>query len=98
MAQSGYGFPHWPTEWFGKSMSNLEAAAVRKEMASARVLGPPIGVGTSMAAPVLFVHGSDDQRARWLPALATGEERWCQFFSEPDAGSDLAGVRTQAVE
>ena len=98
LAQSGYGFPHWPTEWFGKSMSNLEAAAVRKEMASARVLGPPIGVGTSMAAPVLFVHGSDDQRARWLPALATGEERWCQFFSEPDAGSDLAGVRTQAVD
>ena len=97
LAQSGYGFPHWPTEWFGKAMSNLEAAAVRKEMASARVLGPPIGVGTSMAAPVLFVHGSDDQRARWLPALATGEERWCQFFSEPDAGSDLASVRTQAV-
>ncbi len=97
LAQSGYGFPHWPTEWFGKAMSSLEAATVRKEMASARVLGPPIGVGTSMAAPVLFAHGSEDQRARWLPALATGQERWCQFFSEPDAGSDLAGVRTQAV-
>ena len=97
LAHSGYGFPHWPTEWFGKSMSTLEAAAVRKEMASARVLGPPIGVGTSMAAPVLIAHGSEDQRARWLPALAVGEERWCQFFSEPDAGSDLASIRTQAV-
>jgi alkylation response protein AidB-like acyl-CoA dehydrogenase len=97
LAHSGYGFPHWPTEWFGKSMSSLETAAVRKEMALARVLGPPIGVGTSMAAPVLFAHGSEDQRSRWLPALASGEERWCQFFSEPDAGSDLAGVRTQAV-
>ena len=97
LADSGYGFPHWPTEWFGKSMSGVEAAAVRKEMASARVMGPPIGVGTSMAAPVLFAYGSDDQRSRWLPALAYGDERWCQFFSEPDAGSDLAGVRTQAV-
>ncbi len=97
LAQSGYGFPHWPTEWFGKSMSSLEAATVRNEMATARVLGPPLGVGTSMAAPVLFAHGSEDQRARWLPALATGQERWCQFFSEPDAGSDLAGVRTRAV-
>ena len=97
LADSGYGFPHWPTEWFGKSMSGPEAAAVRKEMASARVMGPPIGVGTAMAAPVLFAYGSDDQRSRWLPALAHGDERWCQFFSEPDAGSDLAGVRTQAV-
>jgi alkylation response protein AidB-like acyl-CoA dehydrogenase len=97
LADSGYGFPHWPTEWFGKSMSSLETAVVRREMASAHVLGPPIGVGTNMAAPVLFAHGSEDQRSRWLPALARGEERWCQFFSEPDAGSDLAGVRTQAV-
>ncbi len=97
LADSGYGFPHWPTEWFGRSMTNLEAATVRKEMAAARVIGPPIGVGTSMAAPVLFAYGSEDQRARWLPALARGEERWCQFFSEPDAGSDLAAVRTQAV-
>ena len=97
LADSGYGFPHWPTEWFGKSMSSLETAGVRREMASAHVLGPPIGVGTNMAAPVLFAHGSEDQRSRWLPALARGEERWCQFFSEPDAGSDLAGVRTQAV-
>ena len=54
-------------------------------------------VGTSMAAPVLFAYGSEEQRSQWLPALARGEERWCQFFSEPDAGSDLAGVRTRAV-
>jgi alkylation response protein AidB-like acyl-CoA dehydrogenase len=50
-----------------------------------------------MAAPVLFGHGTDEQRSRWLPALARGEELWCQFFSEPGAGSDLASVQTKAV-
>jgi alkylation response protein AidB-like acyl-CoA dehydrogenase len=97
LAESGYGFPHWPAEWFGRSMGVRQAAVVREEMAAARVLGPPIGVGTSMAAPVLFAHGSDEQRSRWLPALVRGEERWCQFFSEPAAGSDLAAVQTRAV-
>jgi alkylation response protein AidB-like acyl-CoA dehydrogenase len=97
LADSGYGFPHWPAEWFGRSMSVREAAVVREEMAAARVLGPPIAVGTSMGAPVLLAHGTDEQRSRWLPALARGEELWCQFFSEPGAGSDLASVRTRAV-
>lgn len=97
LAHSGYGFPHWPSEWLGRSMSVREAAVVREEMAAARVLGPPIAVGTSMGAPVLLAHGSDEQRRRWLPALARGEELWCQFFSEPGAGSDLASVRTRAV-
>jgi alkylation response protein AidB-like acyl-CoA dehydrogenase len=97
LADSGYGHPHWPSEWFGRSMSALETAVVREEMARARVLGPPIAVGTSMGAPVLLAHGSEEQKARWLPALARGEEAWCQFFSEPGAGSDLAAVRTSAV-
>jgi hypothetical protein len=50
-----------------------------------------------MGAPVLLAHGTDEQRSRWLPRLARGEELWCQFFSEPDAGSDLASVQTRAV-
>jgi len=78
-------------------MSARATAVVREEMALARVLGPPIAVGTSMGAPVLLAHGSEEQKARWLPALARGEEAWCQFFSEPGAGSDLAAVRTSAV-
>jgi alkylation response protein AidB-like acyl-CoA dehydrogenase len=97
LADSGYGFPHWPAEWFGRSMSPVQAAVVREELARARVLGPPTAVGTSMGAPVLLAHGTDEQRSRWLPPLARGEELWCQFFSEPGAGSDLASVQTRAV-
>jgi len=97
LADSGYAFPHWPSDWFGQSMNMLETAVVREELAAARVLGPPTAVGTSMGAPVLLAHGTDEQRSRWLPVLARGEELWCQFFSEPGAGSDLAAVQTRAV-
>lgn len=97
LADSGYAFPQWPTEWFGQAMSMRQTAVVREELARARVLGPPTAVGTSMGAPVLLAHGTDEQRERWLPALAKGEELWCQFFSEPAAGSDLASVQTRAV-
>jgi alkylation response protein AidB-like acyl-CoA dehydrogenase len=78
-------------------MTTRATAVVRAEMAAARVLGPPTAVGTSMGVPVLLAHGTDAQRTRWIPALARGEEIWCQFFSEPGAGSDLAAVQTKAV-
>ena len=80
-----------------RAMTPRQTTVVREELAAARVLGPPIAVGTSMGAPVLLAHGTDEQRSRWLPALARGEELWCQFFSEPGAGSDLASVQTKAV-
>ena len=97
LADSGWGMPHWPEEWYGRSLRPSEAAAVREELAAAGVLGPPTGAGPLMAAWVLFAHGTDEQRRRWLPALARGEENWCQFFSEPEAGSDLAGLQCRAV-
>ncbi len=97
LADSGWGMPHWPEEWFGRSLPERAASAVREEMVAAGVLGPPGGAGPLMAAPVLFAHGSDEQRRRWLPLLARGEENWCQFFSEPGAGSDLAGLQCRAV-
>lgn len=96
LAESGWGYPTWPTEWFGKGMSDLQAKAVSDELAVAGVLGPPSGAGVAMAAPVLFAHGTDEQKQLWLPALARGEENWCQFFSEPGAGSDLASIATGA--
>lgn len=97
LAESGWGFPSWPVEWFGRGLPPLAAEVVTEELATAGVIAPPGGVGTSMGAPVLFEFGTQEQRRRWIPALARGEEGWAQFFSEPNAGSDLAAVRTRAV-
>jgi alkylation response protein AidB-like acyl-CoA dehydrogenase len=97
LVESGWGFPHWPVEWFGRGLDNRAVGVIHEELAAANVVGPPNGVGTAMGANVLFAYGTDDQKRRWLPALARGEESWCQFFSEPGAGSDLASVQTRAV-
>jgi alkylation response protein AidB-like acyl-CoA dehydrogenase len=97
LAESGWGFPTWPPEWFGRGLSADAAAGVRSAFAASGALPPPTGLGQLLGAPMLLVHGSQQQRARFLPALARGEESWCQFFSEPGAGSDLAGAQTRAV-
>jgi alkylation response protein AidB-like acyl-CoA dehydrogenase len=97
LAESGWGYPVWPRDWFGRGLGAVEAGVVPEELAAADVLGPPSGSGTAMGGPVLFMFGTEGQKRRWLPALARGEEHWAQFFSEPGAGSDLAGVQTRAV-
>ena len=97
LAESGWGFPAWPAEWFGRGLSADAAAGVRSAFAASGALPPPAGLGQLLGGPMLLVHGSQEQRARFLPALARGEESWCQFFSEPGAGSDLAGAQTRAV-
>ena len=98
LADSGWAFPHWPAEWSGRGLGYVEAAAVVDELAAAGVLGPPEGAGVVDGRPtVLLAYGTEEQKRRWLPALARGEEAWCQFFSEPGAGSDLASVQTRAV-
>jgi alkylation response protein AidB-like acyl-CoA dehydrogenase len=97
LVDSGWAYPHWPTEWFGKGFSTVEAAVVYETLADAGVLGPPVGSGPTMGANVLFAYGTEEQKRTWIPRLARGEEHWCQFFSEPGAGSDLASVQTRAV-
>ena len=97
LADSGWGFPTWPRESFGRGLNTEAASVVYDELARAGVLGPPEGAGPSMGAPTLFLFGSDEQKKRWLPRIAYGEEYWAQFFSEPGAGSDLASVQTRAV-
>ena len=97
LAESGWGFPQFPEQWFGRGMAADAAAGVRAAFTEAGALGPPAGNGQSLSAPMLLVHGSEEQKARFLPPLVRGEETWCQFFSEPGSGSDLASAQTRAV-
>jgi len=96
LAEAGYSMPQWPTQWQGLGYSTREAVAVRQTLAAEGVPGPPAGLGMMMAAPTIFAHGTDAQKRRYLPSILSGEANWCQLFSEPDAGSDLASVKTSA--
>jgi alkylation response protein AidB-like acyl-CoA dehydrogenase len=97
MAAAGWQFPTWPEGLGGRGLTDVEGRAVAAEVVDAGALGPPFGLGQVMGGPVVIQSGSGEQRARLVPPLATGQETWCQFFSEPEAGSDLAGLRTTAV-
>jgi alkylation response protein AidB-like acyl-CoA dehydrogenase len=97
LAESRWAFPTWPAEWFGRGLASELGAVVRAELVAAGAIGPPAGIGQMMAAPLILEFGTDEQKGRFLPRLVTGEESWCQFFSEPGAGSDLAGLQTRAV-
>ena len=97
LAESGWGFPTWPEAWFGKGLSADAAAGVRSAFPEVGALPPPTGLGQLLGGPMLQIHGSEEQKARFLPALVRGEELWCQFFSEPGSGSDLASAQTRAV-
>lgn len=97
LAESGWAFPDHPTDWFGRGLPGDSRRIVREELDVAGAFGPPHGISTMMVAPLLLDYGTDEQRQRWLPGIVTGSEVWCQLFSEPEAGSDLAAVRTRAV-
>jgi alkylation response protein AidB-like acyl-CoA dehydrogenase len=88
---------HWPIEYGGRGASVTQVAVYNEELARA---GAPaiIGrVGVTLVGPTLLVHGTSEQRARWMPRILSGEDIWCQLFSEPDAGSDLTSLSTRAV-
>ena len=97
LAGSGWGFPTWPAEWFGRGLPADVLSITDQAFASAGAMGAPAGLGQTMGAHVLMKHGSAQQCARYLPGLADGTEGWCQFFSEPGSGSDLASAQTRAV-
>jgi alkylation response protein AidB-like acyl-CoA dehydrogenase len=96
LVDSGWGCPAWPREWFGRGLAADGAAAVGEELARAGAVGVATGVGMSLAAPTILAHGRDDLKARLLRPLATGAHKWCQLFSEPGSGSDLASLSTRA--
>ncbi len=88
---------HWPRDYGGRGASPLHVAIFNTEYARARAPQPVNRVGINLAGPTLLAHGSDEQKQRWLRPILTADEIWCQLFSEPDAGSDLAGLRTAAT-
>ncbi len=98
LADSGWAMPTWPEEHSGRGLARPEANAVGAEIGEAGALGPPGGLGTMLAAPTIITHGTDEQKQRFLPKIANGQEAWCQLFSEPGAGSDLAGLQAKAVK
>jgi alkylation response protein AidB-like acyl-CoA dehydrogenase len=97
LGRSGWGFPAWPAEWFGRGLSGAAARAVVAERFRRQVFGPASGISTFLAAPTILAYGTHDQKQRYLPGIATGQDVWCQLFSEPEAGSDMASLQTRAV-
>ena len=97
LATKGWVAPHWPKEYGGLGLSVVEQLVFNEEMAEASA---PMGystIGTGWVGPTLIVYGTDEQKQRFLPPITAGDVMWCQGFSEPNAGSDLASLKTSAV-
>lgn len=92
---AGYVVPHWPAPW-GIGADPMHQLLIDEELSHAGVARPDNPIGIGWAGPTLLAAGTPAQQQRWLPPLLTGREFWCQLFSEPDAGSDLANLRSTA--
>jgi alkylation response protein AidB-like acyl-CoA dehydrogenase len=97
LLRAGWAVPSWPRQWHGRGLPAWADELVASELIRLGAVGVPVGSGTWLAAPTIFAHGSDELRHRLLAPILTGEQTWCQLFSEPGAGSDLAGLSTSAV-
>jgi alkylation response protein AidB-like acyl-CoA dehydrogenase len=96
LAAAGFVAPHWPRPW-GLDATPVEQLEIDEVMRELQVPRPMNPIGIGWAGPTLMVAGSDEQQQRYLPGILDGSELWCQLFSEPGAGSDLAGLTTRAV-
>ncbi|HXQ18861.1 MAG TPA: acyl-CoA dehydrogenase family protein [Acidimicrobiales bacterium] len=96
LADSGWGCPTWPEDRYGRGLEASGAAVVAAAFARVGAVGPATGSGMNLAAPTILAHGSEELARRLLRPIVTGEEKWCQLFSEPGNGSDLAGLTTRA--
>ncbi|HEY8537275.1 MAG TPA: acyl-CoA dehydrogenase family protein [Steroidobacteraceae bacterium] len=98
MAERGWTVPEWPKEYGGGGLSKEEARVLREEMAALGCRPPLTSFGISMLGPALLKYGNEAQKREHLPKIARGEIRWCQGYSEPGAGSDLASLKTRAED
>jgi len=98
MGARGWTVPDWPTEYGGGGLSPAETKVLREEMAAIRARNPLNSFGISMLGPALLKYGTEAQKTEHLPKIARGEIRWCQGYSEPNAGSDLASLATSAED
>ncbi|MEZ5557626.1 MAG: acyl-CoA dehydrogenase family protein [Pseudomonadales bacterium] len=97
LVDSGWGMPVWPSRWHGRDLPAALNPVVQEEFARLGAVGVATAGIRLLAGATLLEHGTDAQKARYLRGILTGEDTWCQLFSEPGSGSDLAGATTRAV-
>lgn len=98
MAAKGWTAPQWPVEYGGGGLSSEEAQILKEEMKAINARDPLTSFGIWMLGPALLKYGSEEQKRHYLPQITRGEIRWCQGYSEPGAGSDLASIQTRAED
>ena len=95
---SGWAAPGLPENAYGKGLNRNDSVAVQNAIAEFGALGAPGGLGLLLAAPTIATHGTQEQIDLYVRDIVTGQKAWCQLFSEPGAGSDLAGLQTRAIK
>lgn len=98
MGAKGWGVPTWPSEYGGGGLTPARARVLARELARAGAYNPIGGMGVMLLGPTLLEYGTDDQKREHIPPIARGDLNWCQGFSEPGAGSDLASLQTRALD
>ena len=98
LGRSGWAAPALPLKAYGKGVSRNDAIAVAQRIVGFGAVPAPGGLGMLLAAPTIAVHGTQEQIDRYVLPIVTGQQAWCQLFSEPGAGSDLAGLGARAVK
>ncbi|HSZ53213.1 MAG TPA: acyl-CoA dehydrogenase family protein [Caulobacteraceae bacterium] len=98
MGEKGWGVPTWPTQYGGGGLTPQHARVLQQEMGKIGAWNPIGGMGVMMFGPTLLEYGNDEQKRRHIPSIVKAEQRWCQGFSEPGAGSDLASLQTRCED